>query len=71
METYEFLRHMADSWVLLLMTLIFLGIMVWAFRPGSRALHQDVATSIFRNDDRPAPTPWAPSVPAKAKKKGG
>lgn len=66
METYEFLRHMADSWFLLLMTLMFLGIIVWAFRPGSRALHQDVATSIFRNDDRPAA-----SVPTQAKMKEG
>ena len=53
METYSFLRHMADSWVLLAMTLGFLGLCVWAFRPGSRSTHDDVATSIFRNDDRP------------------
>ena len=54
METYSFLRQLADSWFLLAMTLIFLGICVWAFRPGSRSTHQDVANSIFRNDDRPA-----------------
>jgi cytochrome c oxidase cbb3-type subunit IV len=54
MEIYTFLRHLADSWFLLLMTLFFLGMCVWAFRPGSRAAHQEVATSIFRNDDRPA-----------------
>jgi cytochrome c oxidase cbb3-type subunit 4 len=54
METYSFLRHLADSWVLLAMTLFFVGICVWAFRPGSRAAHQEIATSIFRNDDRPA-----------------
>jgi cytochrome c oxidase cbb3-type subunit IV len=59
MELYTFLRHMADSWFLLAMTLGFLGLCVWAFRPGSRSMHQEVATSIFRNDDdRPAdPTP--------------
>ncbi len=56
METYSFLRHLADSWFLLAMTLGFLGLCLWAFRPGSRALHQDVANSIFRNDDRPADT---------------
>ena len=33
METYSFLRHLADSWVLLAMTLFFVGICVWAFRP--------------------------------------
>ena len=41
----------------LAMTLGFLAVSVWAFRPGSRAMHQDVATSIFRNDDRPAEDP--------------
>jgi cytochrome c oxidase cbb3-type subunit 4 len=54
METYTFLRQLADSWVLLAMTLAFLGIVLWAFRPGSRALHDDAASQIFRNDDRPA-----------------
>jgi cytochrome c oxidase cbb3-type subunit 4 len=54
METYTFLRAMADSWFLLAMTLGFLALCVWAFRPGSRAMHQEVANSIFRNDDHPA-----------------
>jgi cytochrome c oxidase cbb3-type subunit IV len=54
MDTYSFLRHLADSWFLLAMTLGFLGLCVWAFRPGSRDLHQDVANSIFRNDASPA-----------------
>jgi len=54
METYSFLRHMADSWFLLAMTLGFLALCVWAFRPGSRAMHQEVAGSIFRNEDCPA-----------------
>ena len=53
METYSFLRQLADSWFLLLMTLIFLGVIVWAFRPGSRKVHSEVASSIFRNDDHP------------------
>lgn len=55
METYTFLRTFADSWMLLFLTLVFLGVIVWAFRPGSRRTHQDAATSIFRNEDRPAP----------------
>ena len=54
METYTFLRAMADSWFLLAMTFGFLALCVWAFRPGSRAMHQEVANSIFRNDDHPA-----------------
>lgn len=63
METYTFLRQLADSWFLLAMTLGFLALCVWAFRPGSRKTHQDVANSIFRNDDRPAEAP-----PAKNRK---
>lgn len=54
METYSFLRQMADSWALLLMFAVFIGVVIWAFRPGSRKVHHDVATSIFRNETRPA-----------------
>lgn len=54
METYSFLRAFADSWSLLFMFVFFLGIALWAFRPGSRKVHQESATMIFRNDDRPA-----------------
>ncbi len=57
METYSFLRQLADSWFLLAMTLGFLGLCLWAFRPGSRAAHHEVAQSIFRNDDHPAEDP--------------
>ena len=35
METYTFLREFADSWMLLALTLFFLGVVVWAFRPGA------------------------------------
>ncbi len=54
METYTFLRALADSWALLLMTAMFVGIILWAFRPGARRLHDAAAHSIFLNDDRPA-----------------
>ena len=54
METYSFLRELADSWVLLLMTAFFIGAIVWAFRPGSRAVHDDTASIPFRNEDHPA-----------------
>ncbi len=55
MQTYSFLREFADSWMLLALTLVFIGVVIWAFRPGSRKAHDDAATSIFRNDARPAP----------------
>jgi cytochrome c oxidase cbb3-type subunit IV len=35
------------------MTVFFIGVVIWAFRPGSRRTHDDVANSIFRNDERP------------------
>ena len=54
METYSFLRELADSWGLLAMTALFLGVCLWVFRPGSRSMHDDAANSIFRNDERPA-----------------
>lgn len=53
METYTLLRSFADSWHLLFMALFFVGVIAWAFRPGSRGLHDAAANSIFRNDDRP------------------
>ncbi|MEI4260292.1 cbb3-type cytochrome c oxidase subunit 3 [Roseovarius sp. D0-M9] len=51
METYTLLRYLADSWALLVLTLIFLFVIAWAFRPGSRPLHDDAADVPFRNDD--------------------
>ncbi|MDZ4096083.1 MAG: cbb3-type cytochrome c oxidase subunit 3 [Paracoccaceae bacterium] len=54
METYSLLREFADSWMLMFLTLVFVGVVVWAFRPGSRPLHDEAAASIFRNDDKPA-----------------
>ncbi|MGB7243180.1 MAG: cbb3-type cytochrome c oxidase subunit 3 [Sulfitobacter sp.] len=50
METYTFLRALADSWVLLLMTVFFIGTILWAFRPGSREVHRDTANIPFRNE---------------------
>jgi len=57
MQEYSFLRHLADSWGLLAMMLVFVGIFVWAFRPGSRRTHDEIANSIFRNDSKPAEAP--------------
>ncbi len=57
MDIYSLLREFADSWMLLALTLVFIGVIFWAFRPGSRKTHDDVAASIFRNETRPAPPP--------------
>ncbi|MEQ3625386.1 MAG: cbb3-type cytochrome c oxidase subunit 3 [Celeribacter sp.] len=50
MDTYSLLRELADSWALLILTLIFLGVIGWSFRPGSRDLHDDAADVPFRHD---------------------
>ena len=50
METYTWMREFADSWMLLAMTLFFLGVIVWAFRPGSGPTHRDTANIPFRNE---------------------
>lgn len=51
---YHILREFADSWMLLAMTLFFVGTVVWAFRPGSSRVYRDTANIPFRNDDKPA-----------------
>lgn len=54
METYSLLRQFADSWALVALTAVFLGVIVWALRPGSRPLQDEAALSIFRDDSKPA-----------------
>ncbi len=49
-STYDLLRHLADSWGLVLMTGIFLGLAAWPFRPGARSLNRDAANSIFKDE---------------------
>ena len=55
MDMYSLMREFADSWALLVLFVVFLGVVLWAYRPGSRAVHDDIAQSIFRNDLKPAP----------------
>jgi cytochrome c oxidase cbb3-type subunit 4 len=38
---------------MLSLLLIFLGVVVWVFRPGSKEIHAETANMIFRNDDKP------------------
>ena len=50
MESYNALRHFADSWGLLSMVVFFAGAIIWAFRPGSRKLADDAAQIPFKED---------------------
>ncbi len=53
MEIYSLLRQFADSWGLVLLMLAFVGVVIFAFRPGSVALHKELANLPLRNDDKP------------------
>ncbi|MFY9212358.1 MAG: cbb3-type cytochrome c oxidase subunit 3 [Aestuariivita sp.] len=54
METYTFLRQLADSWFLLAMFCFFVGVIIWVFRPGSTKEYRDTANVVFRHEDKPA-----------------
>lgn len=55
MDMYTILREIADSWVLLLMFLFFIGAVIWAFRPTSTRVYSETADIPFRYEDKPAP----------------
>lgn len=46
---YDFLRHLADSWGLLVMFIAFVALAAWPFRPGSRERNQEAANLIFKD----------------------
>ncbi len=47
---YHILRAIADSWGLLLMMIFFIGVVLFAFRPGSRKTADDAANIPFKED---------------------
>ncbi len=55
METYSLLREFADSWMLLALFSFFIAMFAWAWRPGSRSVHDAAARSIFAHDVAPKP----------------
>lgn len=46
---YETLRHFADSYGLVVMMVVFLGLCAWPFRPGARDHNHTAAHSIFKD----------------------
>jgi cytochrome c oxidase cbb3-type subunit IV len=48
---YEMLRHFADSWGLLAMSVFYLIFVGWAFLPRSRERNHDAANLIFKDAD--------------------
>lgn len=47
---YEELRHFADSWGLVFMSVVFLTLIGWTFRPGAGRSHEEAANMIFDED---------------------
>ncbi|MCP8893671.1 cbb3-type cytochrome c oxidase subunit 3 [Shinella daejeonensis] len=50
METYTAMRHFADSWGLLAMTLFFIGVVLFVFRPGARKAANEAAAIPLKED---------------------
>ncbi|SFI53568.1 cbb3-type cytochrome c oxidase subunit 3 [Aerobium aerolatum] len=50
METYTAMREFADSWALAGMTVFFIGVVVFAFRPGSKKIAEQVARIPLEDD---------------------
>ncbi|MFV1878526.1 MULTISPECIES: cbb3-type cytochrome c oxidase subunit 3 [Nioella] len=56
-DTYTIMRVFAGSWGLVFMFLVFVVVILFTLRPGSRKVHQDTANIPFRHDDKPARAP--------------
>ena len=44
---YHMLRYFADSWALALMTVFFIAVVIFVFRPGSRQIYNEAANIPF------------------------
>ena len=53
---YHVFREFADSWAALALLLIFVGAVLFAFRPGSGKVHRETSSIPFRHEDKPAPS---------------
>lgn len=50
METYTAMRHFADVWGLLAMTIFFVGVILFTFRPGGRKSAENAAQIPLKED---------------------
>ena len=48
---YDALRHLADSWGLVFMGLLWLAFIGWTFLPQNRSRNRDAAHMIFEDPD--------------------
>lgn len=49
--SYDAMRHLADSWGLVLMVVVFVVLFGWTFRRDAVAAHKRAAVMIFENED--------------------
>lgn len=49
---YESFRQFADSWGLLYLFVLFTGVILYTFRPGTKGLSDDAAKIPFREDEK-------------------
>jgi len=47
---YQTMRTFADSWGLLYMFLVFVGVIVWVLRPGARKAGEEAAQIPFKEE---------------------
>lgn len=47
---YETFRHFADSWGLVYMAVVFVGVVLFVFRPGMKKQHEDAANIPLKRD---------------------
>ncbi|ROT97770.1 cbb3-type cytochrome oxidase subunit 3 [Histidinibacterium lentulum] len=57
MEERTFVESLIASWPVIALFSGYVFAVLFVFRPGSRAIHDDAASTPFRNDDRPALEP--------------
>ncbi|MGO7425577.1 cbb3-type cytochrome c oxidase subunit 3 [Rhizobium ruizarguesonis] len=50
METYTAMRHFADSWGLLAMAALFVGVVVFTLRPGNKQTAKEAADIPLKDD---------------------
>lgn len=55
--TYDTLAEFARSWMVVGLLGFFVLMVLWILRPGSRKLHAEAASVIFRHDKNPGPVP--------------
>lgn len=48
---YNTMRHMADSWGLVYLFVIFVGVVLFTFRPGSKKKADEIAQIPLKEDD--------------------